>query len=114
MVHNYESNWFYLNNATDNAPQFNLQTKALFQDTDVGGGSMPVFFDHNADGLLDLLIGVNSRFRYGFKQLHLWFSLLRKYRNSRASGVYLCHKRLCRNVTRTFAFNVYTTGLWRS
>ena len=54
----FESVHYYLNTGTDNNPSFSFQSSNLFQDhmIDVGTGSIPTFFDHNADGLVDLLV----------------------------------------------------------
>jgi len=54
----FESVHYYLNSGTDNNPSFSFQSSDLFQDhmIDVGTGSIPTFFDHNADGLVDLLV----------------------------------------------------------
>lgn len=50
--------YYYLNIGTDGNPTFSFQQDNLFQDQmiDVGTGSIPTFFDHNADGLMDLLV----------------------------------------------------------
>lgn len=55
---------YYLNVGTDANPSFSFQSKNLFQDNmiDVGSGSIPTFFDHNADGLMDLLVSNFGRF----------------------------------------------------
>lgn len=49
---------YYVNTGTDANPTFSFQKDNLFQDEmiDVGTGSIPTFFDHNADGLLDVLV----------------------------------------------------------
>ncbi len=54
----FESVHYYLNTGTDNNPSFSFQSSDLFQNNmiDVGTGSIPTFFDHNADGLVDLLV----------------------------------------------------------
>lgn len=51
--------WFYKNTGTTNQAVFTFQTDSfLTKDMiDVGESAMPIFFDYNADGLLDLLIG---------------------------------------------------------
>lgn len=56
---NYESNWFYHNNGTDNLPLFDLRSRSFIQDQmiDLGAGAFPVFLDVDNDGLTDLLAG---------------------------------------------------------
>ncbi|PCJ01386.1 MAG: hypothetical protein COB15_00245 [Flavobacteriales bacterium] len=51
--------WLYQNDNLTNNPDFNLKTKAFLQDgmIELGQGSHPTFFDYNADGLLDIIIG---------------------------------------------------------
>ncbi|MBD3637279.1 MAG: T9SS type A sorting domain-containing protein [Crocinitomicaceae bacterium] len=61
---NREGVLYYDNTSTDLAPTFNYIQKAFFQEEmiEVGSGSLPVFFDHNADGLKDLLVSVQGRY----------------------------------------------------
>jgi len=49
---------YYINNGTDSNPDFAFQQSDLLQDEmiEVGTGSTPTFFDHNADGLMDILV----------------------------------------------------------
>lgn len=49
---------YYLNNGTDSNPNFVFQQNDFLQGDmiDVGTGSIPTFFDHNSDGLMDLLV----------------------------------------------------------
>jgi hypothetical protein len=56
---NQSSIIYYQNTAADNAPVFVYQQNDFLQDgmIDVGEGAYPVFFDYDADGLTDLLIG---------------------------------------------------------
>ncbi len=56
---NLESIWFYKNTGQDGQPILQLQQKNLFQEDmlDFGAGAVPVFFDHNSDGLMDLIVG---------------------------------------------------------
>ncbi|MFI5205002.1 MAG: T9SS type A sorting domain-containing protein, partial [Flavobacteriales bacterium] len=55
---NYDGNWYYKNTGTDITPIFTYQQRALFQNTMIehGEGSVPVLFDHDGDGLKDLVI----------------------------------------------------------
>lgn len=52
------STWYYQNTNTDAQPVFSLvQQDFLVEDmVDLGTGAAPVFWDYNADGLLDVLI----------------------------------------------------------
>ncbi|MFD1552777.1 hypothetical protein DNU06_08575 [Putridiphycobacter roseus] len=60
----YQSNWFYNNVGLDNQPVFELNKKNFLQDQmiDFGANVSPVFFDHDRDGLKDLIISVGVRF----------------------------------------------------
>jgi hypothetical protein len=53
-----ESVWYYENNGTTTAPIFSFSSTELLQGdmVDVGLGAYPVFFDHDGDGLKDLII----------------------------------------------------------
>jgi hypothetical protein len=64
LSHNYESMWYYRNTGTDAAPTFGLQQRNLFQDRmiELGEGAMPVAFDENGDGLMDLLVANHGYF----------------------------------------------------
>jgi hypothetical protein len=61
---NRYSTWYYLNTGTDLAPVFNFQQNDFFQGQmiDVGSKAMPVYFDHNGDGLKDLLVSSQGHF----------------------------------------------------
>lgn len=64
---NYEVFWFYKNIGTADFPEFELQQKDFLVETmlDYGTGTNPTFFDYNADGLMDLLIGTEGYFVSG-------------------------------------------------
>ena len=51
--------WYYENNGATNLPDFNFVQGNFLQDgmIEVGEGAHPVFFDYNADGLLDIIVG---------------------------------------------------------
>ena len=56
---NHNNIWFYGNTGSQTENIFEYQTNSFLQDEmiDVGEGARPVFFDANADGLLDIIIG---------------------------------------------------------
>ncbi|MBL4594378.1 MAG: T9SS type A sorting domain-containing protein [Flavobacteriales bacterium] len=56
---NNENIWLYENNNATNNPNFNLSTNSFLQEgmIEQGEGAYPTFFDYNADGLLDIVIG---------------------------------------------------------
>ncbi len=60
---NYHSIWYYENTGSNTTPTFSF-TSAQFLISDMldfGAGAVPVFFDYNSDGLLDIFI---SNFGY--------------------------------------------------
>lgn len=59
--------WYYRNTATDAAPVFHFQMNDLFQRDmlDFGEGARPVLFDHNGDGLMDLVVANEGYFQSG-------------------------------------------------
>lgn len=61
---NVESNWSYLNTGEDLAPNFTFDKPNFLQGEmiDVGSSSLPVFFDHNGDGLNDLLVSALGQY----------------------------------------------------
>lgn len=67
LAQNFESMWYYRNSGTDLAPIFNYQQTDLFQDemVDCGEGAYPVFFDHDGDGLMDILVADYGYFAPG-------------------------------------------------
>ena len=56
--------WYYKNTGMPSEAHFELQQKDWLVDgmLDVGSGAFPLFWDYNADGLLDILIGANGVF----------------------------------------------------
>ena len=58
LSENFTSFWYFLNTGTDAAPIFDFQQNNIFQEDmiDLGEGAYPVPFDHNGDGLMDLLV----------------------------------------------------------
>lgn len=56
---NVDNTWLYFNQGETNNPAFNLFTKSFLQDEmlDFSAGPVPVFFDHNNDGLKDIVVG---------------------------------------------------------
>ncbi|MBL0128196.1 MAG: VCBS repeat-containing protein [Flavobacteriales bacterium] len=67
LAQNYRSMWYYRNEGTDAAPVFELQQQNLFQDRmlEFGEGAMPVPFDENGDGLMDLLVANHGYYQNG-------------------------------------------------
>ncbi|MEO9531865.1 MAG: T9SS type A sorting domain-containing protein [Crocinitomicaceae bacterium] len=64
---NRQGIYHYDNTAADLAPVFEYQELGFLQNEmiDVGEVSFPVFFDHNADGLKDLLVSSQGQFDSG-------------------------------------------------
>ena len=61
---NYSMMWWYENVNTNEQPEFEFrQDDFLVEEMlDFGTGSAPAFFDYNADGLLDLVVGTDGYF----------------------------------------------------
>jgi len=61
---NYRGTWMYLNGDADNNPDFDFQTTGFLQGDMIDGGSesYPIYFDHNGDGLKDLIVAISDRF----------------------------------------------------
>ncbi len=55
---NKNSVWYYKNTGADNLPVFTLEQTDFLQNQtiDYGEGSVPVIFDYNGDGLMDLVV----------------------------------------------------------
>lgn len=64
---NEESVWMYKNSGADNNPTFNYQQNNFLQGDmiDFGSGAYPVYFDHNGDGLKDLLVSIQGKYDNG-------------------------------------------------
>lgn len=58
-IRNFNSTWYLKNVGTADSLVFVEQQRNLLQDEmmEVGEGAHPVFFDHNVDGLMDIIIG---------------------------------------------------------
>jgi hypothetical protein len=56
--------WLYINEGTGTMPDFVFQQKDFLQGDMIESGtsSLPVFFDHNGDGLLDLLVSSQGQY----------------------------------------------------
>jgi len=56
---NLNNIWLYKNNGETDHPDFELVNKAFLQDEmlDFGAGAVPVLFDYNNDGLMDIVVG---------------------------------------------------------
>ncbi|MBN4062240.1 T9SS type A sorting domain-containing protein [Bacteroidales bacterium AH-315-I05] len=61
---NFKSVWYYKNIGQNDSTVLNFTTKSFLQEEmlEVGDGANPVFFDYNADGLLDLIVGNDGYF----------------------------------------------------
>ncbi len=87
VTENTSSVWLYLNNGTNQNPDFQLVTKNFLQSgmIDVGSVSLPVLIDVNADQLTDLLIGnlgkYSSSYYAGGTLVSLYISQLSYYQN---------------------------------
>jgi len=59
LSENRNSVWLYDNSGYNDAPVFQYQKDNFLQDEmiDMGGCAYPVFFDHNNDSLMDILVG---------------------------------------------------------
>ena len=68
---NAQGTWFYKNIGTDAAPLFQFQRDDLFQGDmlDFGEGARPVLFDHNGDGLMDIVVANEGYFQPGASYL---------------------------------------------
>ena len=64
---NVEVAYLYENMGTDAMPDFEFTQRDFLVETmiDVGAGSDPTFFDYNADGLLDLVVGNQTYYQTG-------------------------------------------------
>ena len=83
-ANNFSSTWLYSNSGTNEAPVFNWEEFAFMQDEmiDRGSNALPVFFDYNADGKLDLVIANKSFYDNNSDQI----SKLALYENTGTSG----------------------------
>lgn len=61
---NEKSVMYYSNSGADNAPIFNYEQNDFLQASmiDFGSGSYPVFFDHNGDGLKDIIVSIQGKY----------------------------------------------------
>ncbi len=64
LAQNYQSMWYYRNTGSDNVPVFAMQQDNVLQDQmiDLGEGAYPVAFDHDGDGLMDLVVANHGYF----------------------------------------------------
>ncbi|MEO8589045.1 MAG: T9SS type A sorting domain-containing protein [Flavobacteriales bacterium] len=67
LAQNFESLWYYHNTGTDASPVFDFVQTNLFQDrmVELGEGAYPVLFDHDGDGLMDLVVANYGYFYSG-------------------------------------------------
>ncbi|MBL4594376.1 MAG: T9SS type A sorting domain-containing protein [Flavobacteriales bacterium] len=59
LAKNNTNVWHYENNNVTNNPDFSLVTTSFLQEgmIEIGEGAYPTFFDHNSDGLIDIVVG---------------------------------------------------------
>ncbi len=64
---NYYCSWFYENTQSTTLPLFDYQQNDFLinEMVDYGSETAPAFFDHNGDGLLDIVIGTYGFFQAG-------------------------------------------------
>lgn len=67
LAENTNSLWYYRNTGSDASPVFDLQQTDLFQDRmiELGEGAYPISFDHDSDGLMDLVVANYGYFSSG-------------------------------------------------
>lgn len=67
VADNYTGVWYYKNTGSAAVPVFTFQREAFLQDEmiETGEGNYPVLFDHNNDGLMDIVIGNYGYFKTG-------------------------------------------------
>ena len=89
---NKNSSWLYINNGSDNNPDFEFVEKVFIQKDmiDVGSGAYPVLFDWDNDGLEDLFIGNYGYYQYSYYSgyiLHsVYYSQIAYYKNVGTPG----------------------------
>ncbi len=76
--------WWYKNLGQDDAPFFEFQEIGLLQKDmiETGSGTVPVFFDYDQDGLMDLIVGNLGH----FDTISSYTPSLRLYRNTGTSA----------------------------
>jgi hypothetical protein len=59
--------WYYRQELNQGQQEYTLIQRDFLQDEsfDFGSGAYPVFFDHNGDGLLDMVVGLTNRYQKG-------------------------------------------------
>ncbi len=79
---NSDNVWFYENNGANNNPDFNFIQNNFVQDgmIEIGEGAHPVFFDYNADGLMDVIVGNYGDYNPSLGAI-LYYSSLWVYEN---------------------------------
>ena len=67
LSHDFRSVWYYRNTGTDAAPILQFQQQNLFQDRmiELGLGAIPVAFDENGDGRMDLIVSNHGYYQTG-------------------------------------------------
>jgi len=64
---NYTCSWWYENIGSNAFPQFEYNQNDFLVDEmlDFGRGAAPTFFDHNSDGLMDIVVGTHGYYLSG-------------------------------------------------
>ncbi|MBK9146637.1 MAG: T9SS type A sorting domain-containing protein [Flavobacteriales bacterium] len=67
LSHDFRSVWYYRNVGTDAAPVLDFQQQDLFQDRmiELGLGAIPVAFDEDGDGRMDLIVSNHGYYETG-------------------------------------------------
>ncbi|MGE0561085.1 MAG: T9SS type A sorting domain-containing protein [Flavobacteriales bacterium] len=78
---NSKSLWLYLNNGTNSLPDFVFQKTNFLQEDmiELGEGAHPIFFDYDADGLQDIVVGNYGKYDKSVPSLYT--SFLSVYKN---------------------------------
>ena len=79
---NAKSFWLYLNNGTNNQPDFVFQKNNFLQEKmiEIGERAHPIFFDYDGDGLQDMVVGNYGK--YDKSTSLLYTSYLSLYQNT--------------------------------
>ncbi len=100
---NYQSVWYYLNTSATATVNFVLQKKNFLQEDmiELGEGAYPVFFDADADGKKDIIVGNLGYYTSGINK-----SKVAYYRNTGTGGA-PTFSLVTRDYQNLSAFNLY-------